>query len=70
MGSPVSAVIANLVTEDEEEKVIKTAPTAPLWWYQYAEESYACIRRDKTEEFHAHLNSISPHIQFSLVTEE
>ena len=55
MGSPVSAVIANLVMEEVEEKAITTAPTAPVWWYQ---------------KFHAHLNSINPHIQFTLVTED
>ena len=70
MGSPVSAVIANLVMEEVEEKAITTAPTAPVWWYRYVDDSHACIKRDKTQEFHAHLNSINPHIQFTLVTEE
>ena len=70
IGSPVSAVIANLVMEEVEEKAITTAPTASVWWYRYVDDSHACIKRDKTKEFHAHLNSINPHIQFTLVTEE
>ena len=70
MGSPVSAVLANLVMEEVEEKTIATAPTKPKWWYRYVDDSHTCLKRDKVQEFHIHLNSINPHIQFTLEIEE
>ena len=32
MGSPVSAVIAELVMQEVEEKALETSPVEPKWW--------------------------------------
>ena len=39
MGSPVSAVVANLYMEFFEELALETAPTRPRLWKRYAELS-------------------------------
>ena len=70
MESPVSAVLANLVTETVEETAITTSKTPPKWWHRYADDSHSCVKRDKVDDFHTHLNSIDQHIKFTLETEE
>ena len=45
-------------------------PHPPKWWYQYADYSHACIHKQFIEEFHAHLNSIGPHVQFTYEVEQ
>ena len=35
MGSPVSAVIANLVMEDIEHRALTTAPVSPSFWKRF-----------------------------------
>ena len=66
MGSPVSAVIAELVMQEVEEKALETSPVQPKWWRRYVDDSNACIKRDGVEAFHSHLNSINANIQFTV----
>ena len=70
MGSPVSATIANLVMEYIEEKAISTAAHPPRWWYRYVDDSHACLKKDYVQEFHDHLNSVNPNIQFTREVEQ
>ena len=65
MGYPVSATIANLVMEYIEERAISTAAHLPRWWYRYVDDSHACLKKDYVQEFHDHLNSVNPSIQFT-----
>ena len=52
MGSPVSAVIAELTMQEVEEKAIETSPVRPKWWRRYVDDSNACInKRDDVEVF-------------------
>ncbi|KAL9953883.1 hypothetical protein ACROYT_G041356 [Oculina patagonica] len=41
MGSPVSAVIAELVMQEVEEKALETSPVQPKWWRRYVDDSNA-----------------------------
>ena len=66
MGSPVSAVIAELVMEEIEEKALASAPVKPRWWRRYVDDSNACLKSESIRVFHSHLNSINPHIQFTI----
>ncbi|KAL9955713.1 hypothetical protein ACROYT_G037073 [Oculina patagonica] len=53
MGSPVSAVIAELVMEEVEEKDLASAPVKPRWWRRYVDDSNACLKRKASEFFTA-----------------
>ena len=60
MGSPISPVIADLVMEEIEVTAIATAPHPPKRWFRYVDDSHMCLKKDQVDEFHQHLNSITP----------
>jgi len=69
MGCPISPVLADLVMEEIEETAISTFPHPPKWWFRYVDDSHSCLRKDQVDQFHKHLNSINPNIQFTLELE-
>ena len=70
MGSPVSATVADIVMEHVEETAISTAPHPLRWWFRCVDDSHSCLKTTQVNEFHDHLNSISPHLQFTIELEE
>ena len=66
MGSPVSAVLAELVMIDIETRALSTIASQPRWWKRYVDDSSTCLKRTDVVKFHSHLNSINPHIQFTI----
>jgi hypothetical protein len=70
MGSPISALLANLVMEHVEEEAIRTSNNPPKWWYRYVDDSHCCLKKDYVQDFHQHLNSINNHIQFTYEQED
>ena len=70
MGSPISATVADIVMEYIEETAISTALHPPKWWFRFVDDSHACLKRNLVNEFHSHLNSIDPHLQFTIELEE
>ena len=69
MGSPFSAILANLVMEYVEEKAILSVPNPPKWWFRYVDDSHVCVKREHVDEFHSHLNSINANIKFTIEIE-
>ena len=69
MGSPISPVLAELVMDEIEETAISQLPHPPKWWFRYVDDSHSCLKKDQVDEFHKHLNSINPNIQFTLELE-
>ncbi|XP_068735283.1 uncharacterized protein [Montipora capricornis] len=69
MGSPVSAVVANLCMEAIEEMAINTSEVQPKVWKRYVDDSFCIIKRDAVNSFHTTLNSIDPHISFTIEEE-
>ncbi|KAK3708849.1 hypothetical protein QZH41_016280 [Actinostola sp. cb2023] len=49
---------------------ISTAPHHPKWWFRYVDDSHVGITRTHVDEFHAHLNSVNPNIQFTVEIEK
>ena len=43
MGSPVSAVIANMVMEDVEQRALATSPVKPFFWKLYADDVISAV---------------------------
>ena len=69
MGSPVSVIVANLVMEDIEERALSSYDPSPRFWKRYVDDTVAVIKSDQVSTFHSHLNSINPHIQFTMEIE-
>ena len=70
MGSPVSAVIANLYMEAFEEQAIESAPYKPKIWKRYVDDTFAILDRGNVDSFLHHLSSQQPTIRFAIETEK
>ena len=66
MGSPVSAVIAELVMQEVETMALASSPVSIKWWRRYVDDSHSCMKNDDVNSFHNHLNSINQHIKFTI----
>ncbi len=51
--------------EHAEKTALLSTPNPPKWWFRYVDDSHTCLNRNHVDEFHHHLNSINPHIQFT-----
>ena len=51
MGSPVSAVIANISMEDFEERAIASAIHKPKIWKRYVDDTFSILDRDQVDGF-------------------
>ena len=70
MGSPVSAVIANIFMEDFEEHAIASAIYKPKIWKRYVDDTFTILDRDQVDGFLQHLNNQQPTIRFTMETEK
>ena len=69
MGSPVSAVIANLYMEYFEQRALETAPQRPRLWRRYVDDTCCIVKRGSVDALLDHLNSVRPPIQFTVEQE-
>ena len=69
MGSPFSPVVANLCMEAVEEVAINTSEIQPKVCKRYVDDSFCIIKRNAVNYFHTTLNSIDPHISFTIEEE-
>ena len=60
MGSPVSAVIVELVMHRIEKVALESSPVSVRCWKRYVDDSNACLKQPDVPLFHQHLNSINP----------
>ncbi|XP_072051531.1 uncharacterized protein [Amphiura filiformis] len=62
IGSPVSAIVANLFMEWLEKEAIMTAPLdcKPKYWRRYVDDVLEIIQKDTTLKLTEHLNTIDP----------
>ena len=70
MGSPVSAVIANMVMGDVEQRALATSPVKPFFWKRYVDDVISAVSGNEAERLLSHLNSVEPSIQFTLEREK
>ena len=70
MGSPVSAVIANLYMEEFEERAIATATYKPKIWKRYVDDTFTFLGKDYVDGFLQQLNSQQPTICFTMEIEK
>ena len=70
MGSPVSAVIANLVMEDVEQRALASVPVSLSFWKRFVvDDVISAVSRNEIDILLQHLNSIEPSIQFTVERE-
>jgi hypothetical protein len=70
MGSPVSAVVANLYMEFFEELALESAPSRPRFWKRYVDDTCCILKTGDVDGLLNHLNSIRPTIKFTMELEE
>ena len=63
MGSPVSAVIANLYMESFEEQAITASSYVPRIWKRYVDDTFTILDRKNVDDFLQHLNNQQPSIR-------
>ena len=66
MISPVSAVIANLVMEDVEQRALASVPVSLSFWKRFVDDVISAVSRNEIDILLQHLNSIEPSIQFTV----
>ena len=66
MGSPCLPVIANIYMEYFESLAIASSPTLIKWWFRYVDGVHSGTRKDQVSQLQLHLNSIDPHIKFTI----
>ena len=69
MGSPVLAVIANLVMEDVEQRALASVPVSLSFWKRFVDDVISAVSRNEIDILLQHLNSIEPSIQFTVERE-
>jgi hypothetical protein len=69
MGSPVSAVITNLVMEDVEQRALASVPVPLSFWKRFVDFVISAVSRNEINILLQHLNSIEPSIQFTVERE-
>ena len=70
MGSPVSAVIANLYIESFEEQAIIPLSYEPRIWKRCVCDTFNILDRENVDDFLQHLNNQQPSICFTIETEK
>ena len=70
MGSPVSAVVANLYMEFFKELALRIAPARPRIWKRYVDDMFTLVKKGDVDELLVHLNSIRPSIKLTTELEE
>ena len=69
MGSPVSAVVANIVMEDIESRAIKTSFCSPRLWKRYVDDIFVLIEQRHSTNFADLINKVESSIKFTMETE-
>ena len=70
MGSPVSVVVAEIVTQNIEEQALVTHSETLPRWLRYVDDTITAVHKTKIDEFHEHLNKQKTSIQFTEEIEE
>ena len=66
MGSPVSAVVANLYMEHFETLGLSSAIRKLRMWKRYVDDTYCVVEKGVENELLDHINKLKPSIKFSI----
>ena len=66
MGSPVSAIVANLYMEHFEGKALASAANPPWVWYRFVDDTWVIQQQASKQEFLEHINKVDPAIKLTV----
>ena len=68
IGSCFSPIVANIFMEHFETLALNSFSLKPKCWFQFVDDTFVIWphRHTSLDNFHNHLNSISPHIKFTM----
>ena len=58
MGSPISVIVANLVMESIENKMLKDFASPPRIWLRYIDDTLVVLKKTEVVAFHKFINNI------------
>ncbi|XP_071344169.1 uncharacterized protein [Trachinotus anak] len=66
MGSPVSPIVANLYTEEVENRALNSFEgITPSHWFRYVDDTWVKIKTKEKQAFTEHINSVDQNIKFT-----
>ena len=69
MGFPISVIVANLVMESIENKMLKDFASSPRIWLRYIDDTFVVLKKTEVVSFHEFLNNIEDNIKFTIEQE-
>jgi len=69
MGSPLPAVLSNLIMEEFESKALETAPHPPKFWATYVEDTGVILKQEHENEPFEQINKQHHSIKFTIEKE-
>ena len=68
MGSPLSAIVANIFMEKFETEALETTPHPPSLWKRFVDDTFVILEAQYKDEFFNHIHSIDENIKFTAET--
>ena len=68
MGSPIFVIVANLVMESIENKMLKDFASLPRIWLRYIDDTFV-LKKTEVASFHKFINNIEDSIKFTVEQE-
>ena len=69
MGSPISVIVANLVMESIENKMLKDFASPPRIWLRYIDDTFVVLKKTEVVSFYEFINNIEESIKFTVEQE-
>ena len=69
MGSSISVIVANLVMESIENKMLKDFASPPRIWLRYVNDTFVVLKKTEVVSFHKFINNIEDNIKFTVEQE-
>ena len=69
MGSPISVIVANLVMESIENKMLRDFASPPRIWLRYIDDTFVVLKKTEVVSFYKFINNIEDSIKFTVEQE-
>ena len=66
MGSPIFVIVANLIMESIENKMLKDFASPPRIWLRYIDDGFVVLKKTEVVSFHKFINNIKDSIKFTV----